>query len=273
MKSTRHSFISFIVIVFLTLGVTACDSSDDDLLQEEEYADTPADELYANARQRLNEGDYREAVQLFDEVERQHPYSDWAARSQVMAGFTQYRQQQYDDAILTFDRFLKLHPGSDSAAYASYMIALSYYEQISDVGRDQGMTQRARESLREVVKRYPDTEFARDARLKLDLTESHLAGKEMMVGRYYLEQGEYLSAANRFRHVVDEYQTTSHVAEALHRLVETYLKLGVRAEAERYAAVLGHNFSGSEWYRYSYNLMKKGASIPEPEDDSMWDIF
>ncbi len=251
---------------------TACSSTNDDE-EESKYADTPADQLYAQAHAKLDEKDYTTAVEIFDEVERQHPYSEWSPRAQVMAGFTQYRQQKYDDAILTFQRFLKLHPDSDSAAYAYYMIALSYYEQISDVGRDQGMTQDARDSLREVVKRYPDTEYARDARLKLDLTEDHLAGKEMMVGRYYLERGEYLSAVNRFRFVVEEYQTTSHVPEALHRLVETYLKLGVRAEAERYAAVLGHNFPGNEWYQYSYNLLKEGASVPEEKSDGWLGVF
>lgn len=255
-----------VVPLVLLLAMAAC-SGKDTTDEENKYADTPADTLYAQAQGKFAEKDYKTAVELFDEVERQHPYSEWSARAQVMAGFTQYRQQQYDDAILTFERFLKLHPGSESAPYGYYMIALCYYEQISDVGRDQGMTQRARDTLREVVKRFPDTEYARDARLKLDLTEDHLAGKEMMVGRYYLERGEYLSAANRFRFVVEEYQTTSHVAEALHRLVETYLQLGVRAEAERYASVLGHNFPGSEWYQYSYNLLKKGVSIPEEKSD------
>lgn len=263
-------FLHCLLLVFI-LGVCSCSS--DSTEEEEKYADTPADQLYTQARAKLSEKDYKGAVELFDEVERQHPYSEWSARAQVMAGFTQYRQQQYDDAVLTFERFLKLHPGSDSAPYAYYMIALCHYEQISDVGRDQGMTQQARDTLREVVKRYPDSEYARDARLKLDLTEDHLAGKEMMVGRYYLEQGEYLSAANRFRFVVEEYQTTSHVPEALHRLVETYLRLGVRAEAERYAAVLGHNFPGSEWYQYSYNLLKKGASIPEEKSDDWLGVF
>jgi len=263
---------TLLVPLVLLLAFSACGSSGKEE-EEGKYADTPAEELYTQARTKLSEKDYKGAVEMFDEVERQHPYSEWSARAQVLAGFTQYRQQQYDDAVLTFERFLKLHPDSDSAPYAHYMIALCYYEQISDVGRDQGVTQQARDSLREVVKRFPDSEYARDARLKLDLVEDHLAGKEMMVGRYYLERGEYLSAANRFRYVVEEYQTTSHVPEALHRLVETYLELGVRTEAERYAAVLGHNFPGSPWYEYSYNLLKKGASMPEEKKDGWLGVF
>jgi outer membrane protein assembly factor BamD len=250
----------------LLLSLVACSGDTEEVTEEEGYANASAEELYTRARERFAEKDYETAVELFDEVERQHPYSEWAARAQILAGFTQYSEQNYDDATLTFERFIKLHPGSDSAPYALYMMALCQYEQISDVGRDQGVTRKAREALREVVKRYPDSEYARDAKLKLDLTEDHLAGKEMTVGRYYLERGELLSAVNRFRRVVEEHQTTSHVPEALHRLVETYLALGVRAEAERYAAVLGHNFPGNTWYQYSYNLLKKGASIPKEKE-------
>lgn len=269
----RTFFLLFRVLpLALPLVVGAC-SGDSSEEEEDKYANSTAEDLYTQARGKLSEKDYDGAVDMFDEVERQHPYSEWSAKAQILAGFTQYREQKYDDAVLTFERFLKLHPGHESAAYAHYMIALCYYEQISDVGRDQGVTQKARDSLREVVKRYPDSEYARDARLKLDLTEDHLAGKEMMIGRYYLNRGEYLSALNRFRYVVEEYQTTSHVPEALHRLVETYLKLGVRAEAERYAAVLGHNFPGSEWYQYSYNLLKEGASIPEDKDEGWLGVF
>ncbi len=273
MRNETHSPWFCFLPLMLLLCIGACSSSDDESEDEDKYANTAAEDLYTQARGKLDAKDYKGAVELFDEVERQHPYSEWSARSQILAGFTQYRQQQYDDAVLTFERFLKLHPGNDSASYALYMIALCYYEQISDVGRDQGMTQKARDALKEVTKRYPDSEYARDARLKLDLTEDHLAGKEMMVGRYYLERGEILSAVNRFRFVVEEYQTTSHIPEALHRLVEAYLKLGVRAEAERYAAVLGHNFPGSEWYEYSYNLLKKGESIPQENDDGVLGIF
>ncbi len=271
------SFRQFPLLLTLCgiLTITGCSSSDDaEVPEEEKYANESAEALYTMARANYAEQDYNEAIELFDEVERQYPYSEWAARSQIMAGYIHYERQRYDDAVLAFERFVKLHPGHESTPYAYYIMALSHYEQISDVGRDQGMTKKAMDALREVVKRFPNTEYARDARLKLDLTEDHLAGKEMMVGRYYLEREEYLAAVNRFRHVIDVYQTTSHVPEALHRLVETYLKLGVHDEARRYAAVLGHNFPGSEWYRYSYALLEDASVLPPSDDDSsMWDWF
>ncbi len=265
MYSLRRFF--FLLLPFAVLALGACSKGED----EDELDARPAEELYTDARDAFAEQKYERAVELFEEVERQHPYSEWAPRAEVMTAYAQYKTRKYDDAVLTLERFIKLHPGNESVAYAYYLTALSYYEQISDVGRDQGMTRKARESLREVVRRYPNTEFARDARLKLDLTEDHLAGKEMMVGRYYLERDEYLSAANRFNRVVKDYQTTSHVPEALHRLVETYLKLGVEAEARRYAAVLGHNFPGSKWYRFSYALLE-GKKQPE-EEKTWWDVL
>lgn len=259
----------FSVCLAAMLSLSACgDSSDED---EKEIVSKPAETLYMDGRNLFSEGKYKEAVEQFDEVERQHPYSQWAPRAQIMAAYAQYRGQLYDDAVLTLERFVKLHPSHESAPYAYYLMALCYYEQISDVGRDQGLTQKAQKSLRDVVRRFPGSDYARDAQLKLDLTEDHLAGKEMMVGRYYLDREEYLSAANRFRFVVENYQTTSHVPEALHRLVETYLELGVPDEAKRYAAVLGHNFPGSEWYRHSYELLEGKA--PVKEDDSFLGVF
>ncbi len=245
---------------FMLLSVVACSSDK----EEVEKPEKSAEQLYSEGREAFGKGSFIKAVKSFDEVERQHPHSEWSPRAQIMAGYSYYKAQEYDDTILTLRRFLKFHPGSESAAYASYLIALSYYEQISDVGRDQGMTEQAMQSLREVVKRYPNSEYARDAGLKLDLTADHLAGKEMMVGRYYLERDEYISAVNRFKKVVDDYQRTTHTPEALHRLVETYLKLGVLDEAKRYAAVLGHNFSDSAWYRYSYELLK--GDVPQASE-------
>jgi outer membrane protein assembly factor BamD len=235
-----------------------------------EEAEASPEELYEKARYEFAEGKFKTSVKSFDDVERLHPYSEWSSRSQIMSGYASYRANQYDDAILTFERFVKMHPGHESAPYAYYMMALCYYEQISDVGRDQGLTQKAQESLRTVVQRFPDTEFARDAKLKLDLTEDHLAGKEMMIGRYYLERDEYLAAVNRFRTVVLDYQTTSHVPEALHRLVETHLKLGVEDEARRYAAVLGHNFPSSTWYKRSYALLEKNGVAPPDVDKGLF---
>jgi outer membrane protein assembly factor BamD len=260
----RNALFPLFPLLLLVALLAGCSSDSDD--STEERPPEAAESLYTRARTALAEKDFVEALALFDEVERQHPYSEWSARAQIMAGYTQYERQKYDDALLIFERFVKLHPGNESAAYAYYMIALCHYEQISDVGRDQGMTEQAKQALTDVVRRFPDSSYARDAQLKLDLTEDHLAGKEMMVGRYYQRKGELIPAINRFRLVVEGFQTTSHVPEALHRLVEAYLSLGVRDEAVRYAAVLGHNFADSEWYHYSYRLLNEGRSLPEAAD-------
>ncbi len=233
----------------------------------------PAETLYNDAYSQFLEGKYKDSVTSFEEVERQHPSSEWATNAQIMSAFASYQTQDYDTAVSTLERFTKLYPSNESTPYAYYMIALCYYEQISDVGRDQKVTEQAMQALREVIRRFPESEYARDARVKLDLTQDHLAGKEMEIGRYYLKRDDYLAAVNRFRFVVETYQTTSHVPEALHRLVECYLKLGVRDEAMRYAAVLGHNFPGSVWYRDSYKLLadKKIAATPPAEEPSWWD--
>lgn len=216
-----------------------------------------AEELYTESRDLMEAKNYKKAAESFDEVERLHPYSEWSSRAQIMSGFSHYKAQDYDSAVLTLERFIKLHPGNESVDYAYYLIGLSYYEQISDVGRDQGITRKAMKALRDVVRRFPNTDYARDAKLKLDLTLDHLAGKEMMVGRYYQDKQEYLAAANRFRTVIEAYETTTHTPEALHRLVEAYLQLGVVEQAERYGAVLGHNFPKSEWYKRSFALLGK----------------
>ena len=200
------------------------------------------------------------ASKQFDEVERQHPYSVWATKAQLMAAYTHYQNSKYDDAIIAADRFIQLHPGNRDVAYAYYLKALSYYEQITDVSRDQRVTERATKALEEVVRRFPDSQYGRDSKLKLDLTRDHLAGKEMEIGRYYLRQGQYLAAINRFRRVVENYQTTTHIPEALHRLTESYLALGVVEEAKQTAAVLGYNYPGSEWYTDSYALLTGSGS-------------
>ena len=197
-----------------------------------------------------------EAAKLFDEVERQHPYSVWATKAQLMAGFAHYQNNGYPEAIIALDRFIQLHPANPDIAYAYYLMALCHYEQISDVGRDQKATMLALEMMQEVVRRFPKSNYARDVRLKIDLTRDHLAGKEMKIGRYYLEREHYLAAINRFRRVVEEFQTTTHVPEALHRLVEAYTRIGVVDEARNSAAVLGHNYPGSEWYMDSYSLAR-----------------
>lgn len=257
---------SHVPFIALLLFLAACGDGEDDTAVKPQS--TP-EQLYEEARDKMAERDYKEAVASFEEVERQHPYSEWAVHAQVMAGYASYKSAKYDDAVATLQRFVRLYPANASTPYAYYLIALCYYEQISDVGRDQKMTEQALQSLREVVRRFPDTEYARDAKIKLDLTIDHLAGKEMQVGRYYLKRNNYLAAINRFRYVVENYQTTNHVPEALHRLVECYLKLGVTEEAQRYAAVLGHNFPDSIWYRDSYKLFN-AADAPAPAPESSW---
>lgn len=223
------------------------------------YIARDVETLYSIAKDTLEKGDYRLAAAMFDEVERQHPYSVWARRAQLMAAFSYYASRQYSEAITTSQRFLSLHPGNKDAGYAYYLIALSYYEQIADVARDQKITQQAQTAMQELVRRYPDTPYAADARLKLDLINDHLAGKELDIGRFYARNRQWIAAATRYRTVIDQYQTTSHVPEALFRLTEANLALGLPEEAMRSAAVLGSNFPGSKWYERAYDLMRRYA--------------
>ncbi|WP_309621598.1 outer membrane protein assembly factor BamD [Novosphingobium sp.] len=217
------------------------------------------DSLYAAAKDRLDRGQPMIAAALFDEVERQHPYSPWARRAQLMSAFSYYLAKDYNKSIQAAQRFLSIHPGNRDAPYAYYLIALCYYEQISDVDRDQKITMQAKSTLTEVVRRFPNTRYAADAQIKLDLVNDHLAGKEMQIGRYYEKTGKWLAASLRFRNVVQNYQTTSHVPEALFRLVESSLALGVPEEAVKYAAVLGANYPGSKWYEKAFKLVQKYA--------------
>jgi outer membrane protein assembly factor BamD len=221
------------------------------------YIARDVDTLYATAKDRLDRSQYALAAALFDEVERQHPYSPWARRAQLMSAFSNYMARDYTKSTESAQRFLSIHPGNRDAPYAYYLIALNYYEQIADVTRDQKITQQALDSLGELVRRYPDTRYAADARLKVDLVRDHLAGKEMEIGRFYQRRAQWLASVVRFRTVVDDYDTTSHAPEALERLTESYLALGMREEAKRAAAVLGNNYPGSEWYGRAYALMQK----------------
>src|SRR6266550_4609398 len=225
------------------------------------YVEKPVDDLYNKAMDEMVEERYAAAAKTFDEVESQHPYSVWATKSQIMAGYAQYEAGNYGEAIVAADRFIQLHPGHRDIAYAYYLKAISYYVQITDVGRDQKITEQALKSLDDVVRRFPDSKYARDAKLKLDFTRDHLAGKEMEIGRYYLNRQEYLAAINRFKRVIDNYQTTTHVPEALERLVECDLALGLTKEAKDNAAVLGYNYPGSRWYKEAYALMT-GSGAP-----------
>ncbi len=221
------------------------------------YIARDVETLYTIARDTMERGNYRMAAQMFDEVERQHPYSVWARRAQLMAAFSYYASRQYSEAVLAAQRFLSLHPGNRDAPYAHYIIAMSYYEQIAGVARDQGVTQQALTALEELVRRFPESRYAADARLKIDLVNDHLAGKEMDVGRFYARQRQWIAAVHRYRRVIEQYQTTSHVPEALFRMVEAHLALGLPEEAQRHAAVLGANYPGSRWYERAYALARR----------------
>ncbi|WP_375427978.1 outer membrane protein assembly factor BamD [uncultured Sphingomonas sp.] len=218
--------------------------------------------LYSAARTRLDRKQYKEAAVLFDEVERQHPYSVWARRAQLMSAFSYYLNTDYTESIQSAQRFLSVHPGNRDAPYAYYLIALCYYEQISDVTRDQKITRQALDALGELSRRYPNTRYASDARLKVDLVNDHLAGKEMEVGRFYQTRRQWLASTLRFRKVIDDYQQTTHTPEALMRLTEAYLALGVRVEAQKSAAVLGRNYPGTDWYQRAYKLVGDNPATP-----------
>ncbi len=223
------------------------------------YVERPVELLYNSAAVELDRRDYADAIDLFNEVERQHPYSEWARRATLMSAFAAYQSGSYDEAVATAQRYISLHPGSDGAAYAHHIVALSYYDQIIDVGRDQRTTELARDALQDVVRRFPDSEYARDAAAKMHLVNDQLAGKEMAIGRWYLRRNQHLAAINRFKSVVETYETTTHAPEALHRLVEAYLSIGLKDQALSAAAVLGHNHGESDWYRDTYRLMQRAG--------------
>ena len=247
------------------LALAACGGSVSELAFEE----APADQLYNEALVLMNSGDYRVAEVKFEEVDRLHPHTDLARKSQVMLAFTSYSRGDYIEAINGAKRFLTLYPNHEDAPYAQYIIANAYYKQIPDITRDQDQTQKAMAAYSTLVEKYPDSEYAEDARNKLQAARDQLAGKEMEVGRYYLERDDNLAAINRFRRVVEDYQTTRHVEEALFRLTESYYALGVTQEAQTAAAVLGHNFPDSRWYRDAYSLLSSGGYEPD-ETKSSW---
>ena len=235
----------------------------DDLRVKVDPASKTVEELYNNGVDALNQKRYGTAVAQFDAVEQNYPYSSWAVNAQLMHGYAEYLQNHYTEATGALDRYIQLHPSNSNIAYAYYLRALCYYEQIADIQRDQRGTQQAMSALQEVVNRFPESAYARDSRLKIDLCRDHLAGKEMEVGRFYENQRLYTAAIGRFQRVVDDYQTTNHVPEALHRLTEIYLLLGLTEQAKNTAAVLGHNYPGSSWYQDSYaTLADNGIAAP-----------
>jgi len=230
--------------------------------------DEPADKLYNEGLTLLNQKEYVDSAKKFEEVDRQHPYSDWGRKSLLMAAFAYYEGGKYDDTITAAKRYVTLHPGSGDAAYAQYLMASAYFDQIPDVTRDQGRTEKAMQALAEVARKYPDTEYADSAKKKIEVARDQLAGKEMMVGRFYLEKRNFIGAINRFKTVVTQYQTTRHVEEALMRLTECYMSLGIVNEAQTAAAVLGHNFPSSPWYLDAYKLVQTGGAEPRENKDS-----
>lgn len=257
-----------LAVALLAGGLGACGAFSS--REQVQYVDEPVTLLYNRGADYLDRRRWAEALAAFEEVERQHPYSSWARRAMLMEAYAHYNAQQYDAAIDDAQRFLALHPGNDNAPYAYYLIAICYFERILDVGRDQGITERALAALQDVVRRYPESDYARDARLKMDMVYDQLAGKEMAIGRFYLTRDQHLAAINRFRNVIENpnFQRTSHVPEALHRLVESYLSVGMTEEAQRMAAILGHNFPGDPWYQRSYALMTETGVQQVPEEEA-----
>ncbi|HEY5106518.1 MAG TPA: outer membrane protein assembly factor BamD [Caulobacteraceae bacterium] len=250
--------VALVVIAALALGGCAFKKKKPSLA----YQERPVELLYTVGAQKIDEHRWADAVQYFGEVERQHPYSEWSRRAILMTAYAHYEANNYAEAIADADRFIALYPGNASTSYAYYLKSICYFEQIVDVGRDQASTEDAQVAMREVVKRYPNTEYALDDRLKLDMVADQLAGKEMTIGRYYLREGDPIAAMGRFRTVVDRFQTTSHVPEALYRLVAIDLSLGLTKEAQQNGAVLGFNYPGDIWYRDAYRLLTSHGQRP-----------
>ncbi len=249
-------------------SITPWNGKSEDLKAKADPAAKTVEELYNNGVDALDQKRYATAVTQFDAIEQNYPYSSWAVNAQLMHGYAEYLQNHYTEAIGALDRYIQLHPTSSNASYAYYLRALSFYEQIADIQRDQKGTEQAMAALQDVVNRFPESAYARDSRLKIDLCRDHLAGKEMEIGRYYEQQKLYAAAIGRFQRVIDNYQTTNHAPEALHRLTEIYLLLGLTDQAKRTAAVLGHNYPGSRWYEDSYDqLAENGIAPPTPQTE------
>jgi len=256
--------LAAVVLVGVTLS--GCTLFDKDVV----VPDEPADKLYNEGLYLLNnKKNPKDAAKKFEEVDRQHPYSEWARKSLIMAAYSYYETGQYDECVTAAKRYISLHPGSPDAAYAQYLIGASYFDEIPDITRDQVRTERAIGALDEVIRKYPTSEYATSAKQKIAVARDQLAGKEMLVGRYYLEKKDYTGAINRFKIVVTRYQNTRHVEEALERLTEAYMSLGIVEEAQTAAAVLGHNFPDSEWYKHAYVLVTKSGLEPN-ENKSSW---
>ena len=268
-QKKRRRFAHAIALALLAVSVAGC--SEMDFFAKKDVApDEPADKLYNEGLFLLNQKhDGKQAAKKFEEVDRQHPYSDWARKSLIMAAYSYYTVGDYDECVAGAKRYITLHPGSNDAAYAQYLIGASYYDEIPDITRDQERTEKALAALEEVIRKFPNSEYANSAKEKIQVARDQLAGKEMQVGRYYLTKKDYTGAINRFKVVVTKYQTTRHVEEALERLTEAYMALGITSEAQTAAAVLGHNFPASSWYKHAYALVKSGGVEPS-ENKQSW---
>jgi outer membrane protein assembly factor BamD len=256
----------FAVLALVVAALPACSFFG----KEDIIPDDPADKLYNEGLYLMNtKKDYKAAAKRFEEVDRQHPYSEWARKALIMSAYAHYEGTQYEESVGAAKRYVTLHPGSPDAAYAQFLIGSSYFDQIPDITRDQQRTERAMQALDEVVRKYPNTEYAAGAKKKIEVARDQLAGKEMNTARYYQKKRDYVAAINRFKVVITQYQTTRHVEEALMRLTETYMSLGIVNEAQTAAAVLGHNFPDSPWYKDAYNLVRGGGLEPH-EDQGSW---
>lgn len=252
------------LLLAATFMLTACGTAN------KEPVIGTVDSLYTSGQAALSAGKYADAIHTFQELERQHPYSEWATRAQMMVAFAHLQSNNVEEASASAERFIRLHPGHKDLPYLYYIRGLAFYKNISDVNRDQGATRKAAEAFQELITRFPDSEYARDAKQKLLLTQDHLAGKEMAIGRYYQGQDHYLAAINRFQEVVEKYQTSSQTPEALLRLTESYIALGIKDEAERNAAILGHNYPGSDWYKRAYGLLRDEGYLAEADTEESW---
>jgi len=269
LKTTALAAMALSLSACSTLGIGG------DRKEKLAYVERPAESIYNQGFERMERQDWDRAKLFFQEVERQHPFSKWARRAMLMQAYANYRSTDYEESVATAERFIGLHPGNESTPYVYYLNAMNYYDQIYDVGRDQATTVSAEAALQQVVRRYPDSDYARDSRLKLELTHDHLAGKEMSIGRYYLKDNQQLAAIGRFKNVVRDYETTSQTEEALHRLVEAYTSLGIINEAKLVGSVLGYNYPASEWYEDSYELLAEygvdlNAEIEKPRKQGYW---
>ncbi|MEP9366168.1 outer membrane protein assembly factor BamD [Xanthobacter sp. VNH20] len=261
----RTRAASLLGLIFLATSLAGCASNKDDVIPPDE----PAEKIYNEGLTLMRKGDYTAAAKRFEDLDRTHPYSEWARKALLMDTYVYYEAGKYDDAIAAGKRYMALHPGSEDAAYASYLVASAYFDNIPDITRDQKATRQALDALDEVIRKYPNTEYAASAKKKVEVARDQLAGKEMMIGRYYLENRNYTGAINRFKVVVTQYQTTRQVEEALFRLTEAYMALGIISEAQTAAAVLGYNFPDSQWYKDAYKLVQSSGNLPV-ENKGSW---